>query len=94
MFDPCVRKTSGVGNDNPLQYSCLDNPRTEESGGLQSIGLQIAGHAYKHSSWLQAYEGRFLSEDFDAMFNSCHGGYTHRCVMTIHQTVFLWTVSQ
>ena len=30
----------GVGNCNPLQYSCLGNPWTEEPGGLQSMGLQ------------------------------------------------------
>ena len=27
------------GNGNPLQYSCLENPGTEETGGLQFIGL-------------------------------------------------------
>ena len=25
-------------NGNPLQYSCLENPWTEEPGGLQSMG--------------------------------------------------------
>ena len=31
----------GGGHGNPLQYSCLEKPReTEESGGLQFIGLQ------------------------------------------------------
>ena len=29
----------GEGNGNPLQYSCWKNPRTEESGGLKSMGL-------------------------------------------------------
>ena len=28
----------GEGNGTPLQYSCLENPWTEESGGLQSMG--------------------------------------------------------
>ena len=32
------------GNGNPLQYSCLENPMTEEPGGLQSTGLQRVGH--------------------------------------------------
>ena len=32
------------GNGNPLQYSCLENPMTEETGGLQSMGSQIVGH--------------------------------------------------
>ena len=30
----------GVGNGNPLQYSCLENPWTEEPGRLQSMGSQ------------------------------------------------------
>ena len=32
-----------VGNDNPLQDSCLKNP-TEEPGGLQSTESQQVGH--------------------------------------------------
>ena len=28
------------GHGTPLQYSCLENPRTEEPGGLQSLGSQ------------------------------------------------------
>ena len=28
----------------PLQYSCLENPWAEESGGLWSIGSQRVGH--------------------------------------------------
>ena len=39
-FDPWVRKIPGEGNGNSLQYSCLANPRTEETGGLQSMGSQ------------------------------------------------------
>ena len=33
-------RSLGVGNGNLLQYSCLENPRTEELGGLQSRGSQ------------------------------------------------------
>ena len=32
------------GHGNPPQYSCLENPWTEEPGGLQSVGSQRAGH--------------------------------------------------
>ena len=32
------------GNGNPLQYSCLGNPGTEEPGWLQSKGLQRVRH--------------------------------------------------
>ena len=31
----------GEGNDNPLQYSCLENPIDRGTWGLQSTGLQI-----------------------------------------------------
>ena len=33
-------RSPGEGNGNPLQYSCLENPWTEEPGGLQSMELQ------------------------------------------------------
>ena len=36
----------GEGNDNPLWYSCLENPWAEEPGGLQSMGSQRVGHDY------------------------------------------------
>ena len=39
-FDPWVGKIPGGGNGNPLQYSCLGNPWTEEPGSLQSTGSQ------------------------------------------------------
>lgn len=32
------------GNGHPLQYSCLENPRTEEPGGLWPIGSQRVRH--------------------------------------------------
>ena len=34
-------RAPGEGNGNSFQYSCLGNPnRTEESGRLQSMGVQ------------------------------------------------------
>ena len=33
---PGSGRSSGEENGNPLQYTCLENPWTEESGGLQS----------------------------------------------------------
>ena len=32
------------GNGNPLQCSCLENPREGEPGGLLSMGLHRVGH--------------------------------------------------
>ena len=34
----------GEGNGNPLQCSCLENPRDGEPGGLSSVGLHRVGH--------------------------------------------------
>ena len=39
---PGLEKSPGGGHGNLLQYSCLENS-TEESGGLQSMGLQRFG---------------------------------------------------
>ena len=37
-------RTPGEGNSNPFQYLCLGILLTEESGRLQSMGLQRVGH--------------------------------------------------
>ena len=36
---PGLERSTGGGNGKPLQYSCLENPQTEEPGGLQSMVL-------------------------------------------------------
>ena len=41
---PELERSPGKGNGNPLQYSCLENPWTEEPGGLQSMGSQRGWH--------------------------------------------------
>ena len=41
---PGLRRSSGEGNGNPFQYSCLEIPWTEESGRLQAMGLQKVRH--------------------------------------------------
>ena len=40
---PGSARSPGEGNGHPLQYSCLETPRTEEPGRLQSMGSQRAG---------------------------------------------------
>ena len=37
-------RSPGEGHGNPLQYSCLKNPWTEEPGGLQFMGSKRVGH--------------------------------------------------
>ena len=41
---PGSGRSPGEGSSNPLQYSCLEIPRTEDPGGLQSMGSQRVGH--------------------------------------------------
>ena len=41
---PGLGRSPREGNGYPLQYSCLGNLWTEEPDGLQSMGLQRAGH--------------------------------------------------
>ena len=38
---PGLGRSLGEGHGYPLQCSCLGNPWTEESGGLQSMKLQL-----------------------------------------------------
>ena len=37
---PGLGRSPGEGHGNPFQYSCLENPWTEEPGELQSLGSQ------------------------------------------------------
>ena len=46
---PRSERSPGSGSGNPLQYSCLGNPRTGEPRGLQSVGLPWAEHDWAHT---------------------------------------------
>ena len=41
---PGSGRSPGEGNENPFQYSCLENPMDSEPGRLQSMGVQRVGH--------------------------------------------------
>ena len=41
---PGSGRSPGEGNGNPLQYSCLEIPWTEEPDRLQSMRSQRVGH--------------------------------------------------
>ena len=41
---PGLGRSPGGGHGNSFQYSCLENPMTEDPGGLQSMGLQRVRH--------------------------------------------------
>ena len=44
IFYICLHWQAREGNGTPLQYSCLENPWTEEPGRLQSVGSLRVGH--------------------------------------------------
>ena len=37
MYLPGLGRFPGEGHDNPLQYSCLENPMDRKPGGLHSL---------------------------------------------------------
>ena len=44
-------RSHGVGNGNPLQYSCLRNPMEREPGGLQSMGSKRVRCNWEHTPY-------------------------------------------
>ena len=65
-------RSPGEGNGSPLQYSCLENPRTEEPVRLQSMGVAktrlkwLSMHAHNSYSviklaWEKVYTCSFKS---------------------------------
>ena len=59
-FNPWVRKITGGEIGNPFQYSYLENPWTEESDGLQSMGLQRVANSWAQTDRIQ-YVLHFIS---------------------------------
>ena len=61
---PALGRSPGVGNGNPLQYSCLDSPVDGRAGGLQSLGLQsrtrLSLHVFGTVSLLYSYTLQLL----------------------------------
>ena len=41
---PGSERSTGVGNSNSLQYSCLENSMAEEPGKPQAMGSQSVGN--------------------------------------------------
>ena len=51
---------TGEENGNPLQCSCLENPRTGETGGLLSMGSHRVGHDRSNLAAAYVYQHPFL----------------------------------
>ena len=61
---PGSGRSPGVGNGNPLQYSCWETPWTEKPGRLQSMGSQRIRHSYttEHTSISIVQQSRKFGE--------------------------------
>ena len=79
-------RSSGGGNGNPLQYSCLENPMDKEPGGLQSMELQRVGHdwlaEHAYSIPSQGEEVSNLKSEEENSFLSLHGKKLNRRAST------------
>ena len=58
---PGTRRSSGKGNGNPLQYSCLQNLWAEEPGRLPSIRSQRVGHNWRTNTFTYCYLQRLAN---------------------------------
>ena len=47
----------GAGKGNPLQYSCLEIPWTEDPDGPQSMGFQRVGHSCMSMRTMESFLG-------------------------------------
>ena len=56
----------GEGNGNPLQYSCLENSRDRELGGLQSMRLQRVGPNWATNTF--TYRGLYILNYSDIFY--------------------------
>ena len=45
---PELGRSPGEGNDNPLQYPCMEISMDKGAWWLQSVGLQTVGHEFIH----------------------------------------------
>ena len=75
---PGSGRSPGWRHGNPLQYSCLENPWTEEPGGLQCMGHRQSGPTeatwHKHKC-LQASLQCLLSLDLELKSSLCSPFY-------------------
>ena len=63
----------GEGNGNPLQCSCLENPREGEPGGLPSMGSHRVGHDWSNlaAAATQLYSNKInLKKNVAGILNS------------------------
>ena len=81
---PGSRRCPEEGNGNPLQYSCLQTPWTEESGRLQSMELlesgtvyELSTHTYNQSEQCLLKKGQWwYLQSTGSVMSDYRGGYS------------------
>ena len=79
-------RSPGVGNGNPLQYSCLKISQTEVPGRLQSVGLQRVRH-----DWVTKQQQQISNLPFILMSSIPLYEYTSACLFIL-QLRGIWVV--
>ena len=67
-LSPASGGSPGEELGTPVQYFCLENPRTEEPGGQESMGSQGAGHDWSNLAHTGKYQGEELLDDMVVLF--------------------------
>ena len=91
-------RSLGEGNDYPLQYSCLENPWTEEPGGLQSMGSQTVGHdlTFTFTTVVQGFPGASVRNPpamQETQVRSLGGEDPLAKEMAPHSSILAWKIS-
>ena len=72
---PGSGRSPGGGNGNPLQYSCLENPWTEEPSRLQSMESHRVGHNWRYITSKHTQPAyRFLTRSHE-LLNMIHPSF-------------------
>ena len=75
---PRLGRSSGGGNGNSLQYSCLKISADREPGGLQSMGSQRVRHNWAHRASSQHVDVLTNLEAPQALFRDFYGDFIAR----------------
>ena len=73
----------GEGNGNPLQCSCLENPRDGEPGGLPSMGSHRVGHDWSKLAAAAQRIFRKISKEYQ-QFRKWNGNWRENIFVSFY----------
>jgi len=89
-FNPGLGRSPRERNGYPFQYSCLENFRTEEPGGLQSMGSQKVRHDWATNTFFEFIVAICHSHDVIQHFWKILGFYFIYLLYVIHSSFFCY----